>query len=107
MKGRMTVPTRINVEELEKAEMEILKIVQADSFHAEITALNAINGRSPKIGRVLARRKKEEIKKTSSLYRLDPFLGSNGILRVGGRLRRSDEMATETKHPLSYQRKDT
>ena len=37
--------------------------------------------------RVLAEQKKPNLKTCSSLFKLDPFLDSSGILRVGGRLR--------------------
>jgi len=39
------------------------------------------------------------VAKSSSLYRLDPFIDENGILRVGGRIRRSD-FSYDVKHPI-------
>lgn len=39
------------------------------------------------------------MKKTSSLYRLDPFLDKDGILRVGGRIRNA-LVSYEIKHPV-------
>ena len=44
------------------------------------------------------------IKKASSLYQLDPFLDANGILRVGGRIRRSS-LSYGAKHPIILPRK--
>ena len=38
------------------------------------------------------------------MYRLDPYLDADGILRVGGRLRRSN-MAESVKHPILWLRK--
>ncbi|CAC5369945.1 unnamed protein product [Mytilus coruscus] len=40
-----------------------------------------------------------KLKQTSSLYKLDPFLDSDGIIRVGGRIRRA-EYNSAVKHPV-------
>lgn len=37
-----------------------------------------------------ARRRNDTLKKRSSLYKLDPFVDKNGLLRIGGRIRRAD-----------------
>ena len=42
---------------------------------------------------------KKRMLKKSDLYRLDPFTDHDGILRVGGRLRRA-EMSNGEKHPV-------
>ena len=47
---------------------------------------------------------KATMKKTSCLYRLDPFVDSNGILRVGGRIKRAD-VPYHLKHPVILPRK--
>ena len=39
------------------------------------------------------------MKKTSSLFRLDPFLDEDGILRVGGRIKRAN-VPLQVKHPV-------
>ena len=44
------------------------------------------------------------MKKTSSLYRLYPFLDSDGILRLGGRITRAN-VPYELKHPVILPRK--
>ena len=49
------------------------------------------------------RQKKLGIKRTSSIYRVDPFL-DRGVIRVGGRLRRAD-LSEEVKHPYILPRK--
>lgn len=67
----------------EEAETCILKHVQSSCFSKEILAL--------KTNAVIA--------KDSSIRKLSPFLDDSGILRVGGRLRRS-KMTMETKHPV-------
>ena len=76
------------VEELEKSEVTILKIIQAESFPDEISALRKIEECSTAGKRNLAKGKKTELRRSSSLFRLDPFLGSDGLLHVSGRLRK-------------------
>ncbi|XP_015748349.1 PREDICTED: uncharacterized protein LOC107328140 [Acropora digitifera] len=49
--------------------------------------------------REFAKRHDLSMKKTSSLYRLDPFLDENGVLRVGGRIRNAP-VSYEIKHPV-------
>ncbi|XP_041954032.1 uncharacterized protein LOC121713480 isoform X1 [Alosa sapidissima] len=72
----------ITVNDLIMAEKAILSYVQKQSFPDEINMLQ--EGAS-------------NVKKSSSIYKLDPVL-DNGILRVGGRLRRT-AMPEERKHP--------
>lgn len=71
----------ITVDDLIMAEKAILSYVQRQSFPEEIDMLQ--EGAS-------------NVKKGSSIYRLDPVL-DNGILRVGGHLRRT-AMPEERKH---------
>ena len=40
--------------------------------------------------RQLDKKKKTSLKKISSLHSLDPFLDTNGVLRVGGRIKKAD-----------------
>ena len=60
----------ITLEEIQRAEGEILEHVQRQSFPEEMA--------NPK----------KQVKKSSRLYKLDPIF-VNGLLRVGGRLRNS------------------
>ena len=71
----------LSPEEMEEAETAIVIFVQATSYQAEIRKL----------------KKKEEVKRSSPINRLDPVLQQD-VLRVGGRLGRSLE-AYESKHP--------
>ena len=48
---------------------------------------------------------KSEIKKSSTLYRLDPFLDQDGLIRVGGRLSKSQEFSEGFKHPVILPKK--
>lgn len=82
----------IVAEELIAAENIILKSVQSDRFQDEIASLTA--QQCPKGDR--------PVKKQSDLYRLDPYVGQDGLLRVGGRIRRSDQ-PLEVLHPVILQ----
>ena len=65
MKDR-TQPCPIEVNEMERAEVTILKIMQTDSFSVEINVLKAIDRGDHQNERQFIRKKKMEIKKTSS-----------------------------------------
>ena len=51
------------------------------------------------------KRKRLHLKRSSSLYRLDPFFDQNGLVRVGGRLGKMEEFAEEVKDPVILPRK--
>ena len=88
----------IIVEDLMKAEYLIQKNVQQHHFHEEINELQALDRTNlEKITEAKAKIKR--LKQTSSIQRLDPFLDASGLVRVGGRIRRSDLWLQE-KHPI-------
>ncbi len=91
-----------NVEELLQAETTIVKAVQEESFAKDIRALRPIQ--KPEHSREDVRKRKATMKKTSSLYRLDPFLDKQGVLRVGGRLTNANT-PFNVKHPIILPRK--
>ena len=95
----------LKVEELQRAEQIILKLVQGCAFPKESEALRKIQGEERQKNRDLVRVKKVEIKKTSTLYRLDPFLDQNGLLRVGGRFSRSQVFPDNFKYPIILPKK--
>ena len=72
----------LDVEEMENAERAIIQVVQAQRFDDELLSLKGA---------------KREIKKSSSLVKLDPVL-VDGILCVGGRLQNSP-IQDRHKHP--------
>ena len=72
----------LNPDNLEGSEMYVVRRVQGWYFAEEIHRLQ--DGKS--------------VLKSSPLFKLDPFL-EDGILRVGGRLSRSD-LRFEAKHPI-------
>ena len=93
---------KINVEDLQKAELQIIRIVQEREFAEEIKTLRSLQKNDPK--REDEVKIKTSLKKTSCLYRLQPFIDSHGVLRVGGRLKRSD-LPYHVKHPAIIPRK--
>ena len=76
-----------NVQVLEKEPNSIAKIVQLKSFREEIRILSANSNT-----RIV-------VNNSSKLYKLDPFLDSDGLLRVGGRLGKP-RLSHSEAHPL-------
>ncbi|XP_059357093.1 basement membrane-specific heparan sulfate proteoglycan core protein-like [Carassius carassius] len=72
----------LTVEDLSRAEIELIKYSQKQTYMEEIQALQLAGSR---------------VKKNSSIFKLDPYLQGD-VLRVGGRLNRS-AMPEEAKHP--------
>ena len=73
------------MEEILSAKREILKAAQKDPFSSEMGMLKPFQEGQD---RPSAQQKKRAMKATSSLYRLDPFLDHDGVLRVGGQIQR-------------------
>ncbi|XP_052065131.1 uncharacterized protein LOC127704931 [Mytilus californianus] len=84
---------------MQRAEIEIIKQLQASSFNEEIVVLQSIGVGKTYEDRHSTRIRNVKLKQTSSLYKLDPFLDSDGIIRVGGRIRRA-EYNLAVKHPV-------
>ncbi|XP_074655763.1 uncharacterized protein LOC141909273 [Tubulanus polymorphus] len=74
---------RITKEEMDRAEMAIVKHLQNSHFRRELEALNA--------GKC--------VPGNSSISQLDSILDVNGMIRVGGRLRRAN-LDYDVRHPL-------
>lgn len=73
----------LTVKDLSKAEMELIKFSQRQTYAKEIKVLQQGNS---------------HVRRYSSIFKLDPYL-QDGVLRVGGRLNRS-AMPEEAKHPV-------
>ena len=95
---------QISLEKLQAAEKVIFKGVQYEAFNKEHEVLRVVSKPGEELSRDQAGKRKDEIKKTSSLYRLDPFLDEDGILRVGGRIKRGN-IPLELKNPIILPRK--
>lgn len=68
--GVINMRAPLTTHELKNAEIQIVKIVQRQAFTAELAHLQVT----------------KDLVKHSSLYRLDPIIADDGVLRVGGRL---------------------
>ena len=81
--------------ELQEAMTVIIRAVQSESLSEELKSDR----------RIAESNKPETVPKSSKLYRLDPFVDNNGVLRVGGRLRRASLEFGE-KHPVLIPKKN-
>ena len=84
---------------MRKAEQAVLKSVQEEAFSEEIKILKSLGMSKDNTRRKFTRRYNSSMKKTSSLYRLDPFIDEDGVLRVGGRIRNAS-ISYDVKHPV-------
>ncbi len=88
----MSQPQFITVATIQQVERIMIKAVQAIHYDEEIKVLtSATQEHVPN--------KNQGIKKSSTLFKLDPFVDSGGILRAGGRLK-STEMPEFVKFPI-------
>ncbi len=76
----------ISVDEIDRAEKEVLKFVQRQSFQEEISCLNEKRKGNESDDSKNNKQKKSLIKKSSAIYKLDP-VKIDGLLCVGGRLK--------------------
>ncbi|XP_067021942.1 uncharacterized protein [Acropora muricata] len=88
----------LTVQELEEAEQSIICFSQSQSFDNELKSLDQASLDEPGYEQTPSQKRKNEVTKASSLYRLDPFV-DGGLLRVGGRLNHAD-IPEESKHPV-------
>jgi hypothetical protein len=90
----------LNVGELNEARQEIVRIVQRNWFVEEVRLLCVGNNPAATEGGQGSQR----FPKSSHLYRLDPIFTNDGLLRVGGRIRRA-KMPLDVKHPCILPKK--
>ena len=95
------ITEHLNVEDLQKSEDCLIRMIQNKYFKGELQLLNSIKKED---GRVGEKKRKATLKKSSSLRKLDPFVDKDGIIRVGGRLRNST-LDVSMKHPVILPRK--
>ena len=79
--------------------MEIIKQVQRQAFPSEIRSLQIVQANAKYGSREVEKEKKAVLKKTSTLRTLDPFLDSDGVIRVGGRIRKAT-LSESLKNPV-------
>ena len=80
---RVVTDDLLNINELDLAQRRLLKLVQNQAFCKEIEVL----------------KKKGTILRTSRIYGLDPYVDSDGLLKMGGRLREG-ELDANIAHPV-------
>ena len=90
--------------ELQEAEKIIIKCLHYDHFQTELQILCDLNVTDGVTNRSQARKRNQRLRKTSSLYKLDPFMDQDGLVRVGGRNRRAD-IPGDVKHPVIIPRR--
>lgn len=73
----------LSTNELERALVKLLKLVQMEAFPHEVSHLSA----------------KRDINRKSSVLSLNPFIDDQGLLRVGGRIQKSSFNYSK-KHPV-------
>ncbi|KAK3709218.1 hypothetical protein QZH41_004582 [Actinostola sp. cb2023] len=93
-----------NTSDILCAEREMMRLVQNEAFQDEVRILSSNNAHREPEDRKATKDHKKSMRQSSSLYRLDPFLDKEGLLRVGGRLRHAS-LPYEAKHPVIVPRK--
>ncbi|KAK3752633.1 hypothetical protein QZH41_000497 [Actinostola sp. cb2023] len=94
----------ITVQEMERAEGLIIQAVQRNSFKDEFASLKMVRRKTCPDERENATQRERHAKTSSPLYKLDPYVDSGGILRVGGLLRRAT-LSDTSKFPAILPRK--
>ena len=89
------------VEDLERAETEILKLVQVNYFDKEIKILKDFQTQTKSVPKDHHHNKgkKAVLKKSGSFNALDPYLGASGLLRVRGRIKKAN-LLDSLKNPI-------
>lgn len=102
-KRRQLKPAQLIVDELDAAECVIVRAMQSDAFKEEIAELKKAKKEVPD-ERGSATVRQATVKSRSVLFKLNPFLDDDGLLRVGGRLRYASQ-ADKIKFPVILSRK--
>ena len=77
------------VQDTDVAELILLKMIQQEAFQSELKFYGRSKGTTPKALR----------KGQGNIWRLDPFVDNTGLLRVGGRIRKSSYPDAD-RHPV-------
>ena len=70
----------VDVKALQRAELQIIKMAQSEAFREEIQLLRDVNVKLQVADQDINKDKIKMMKKSSSLYKLDPFLDEDGVL---------------------------
>ena len=91
------------MDEINRAEKEVLKFIQCQSFKAEMSRLEQKGGGSGDHSSKHSKEKELVVKKTSSIYKLAP-IKIDGLLYVGERLTQAS-IPNAVKHQLILPKK--
>ena len=69
----------VKVDQICKAEMIIIRLVQKEAFKDELSVLHTLQVGEVNSGREVAKKRNNAMKQTSSLFRLDPYVDSYGL----------------------------
>ena len=86
----------LTVERIQEAENLIISWVQGNYFSKAIATLKRIASKGTDHASLPDRKR---MVKGCSIYNLDPFLDENGVLRVGGHLKKSN-LKIDMKFPI-------
>ncbi len=86
----------MSVDELYRAERVILQAIQQKDIPL---CCSLLKDSAYPVDNSQARQRHKAIKKDTNLYRLDPYIGSDGLVRVDGRIRRAN-IPREMAHPI-------
>ena len=90
------------VEDLQEAEKLLIKWIQEEAFEEQLKILKDSN--IDEDTRESKKERKKFLRKNDLLVQLDPFVDQSGVLRVGGRLKKSD-LEENIKHPIILPKK--
>ena len=80
----LTHPPALSSEELKKAHLKIVQHLQRKAWPDEFQRLSS----------------KQPVLLSSPTAKLNPYLDSSGVIRVGGRLSKSNTLPAEVQHPI-------
>ena len=78
--------------------------MQNEAFPDEVQLLKDVKTKQQAVDQDTSKDKIKAMKRSNSLYKLDPFLDEDGLLRVGGRLMQS-RVPFEVKQPVILPKK--
>ena len=78
--AKILLTIRLDVSLLEKAQVEIIRLHQQQAFKEKVETLMHSGNDDRKT-----------LMKRNSVYKLDPSIGERGLLKVAGRLRKSNK----------------
>ena len=90
---------RVTMPEFQDAEKTIIRCLQYEHFYEELQILCDLNVTNGETNRGQARRRNQVLRNSSSLYKLDRCVDQDGLIRVGGRIRRAN-VPVDMKHPV-------